>query len=204
MKKSTLKDDIIEAVKEIFIEAVSRNNNFEEDDKKGKNPLVISENDLTCHRFMKLYNPPERMISTELRIYKTRRYHDMAIFDEPDAGNKCKCFYKKNRRGNPEEWYCGRFLAMIEIKNNWFYSASVVKVNLQEDLDSLRKEKEISDLLFQIYFDYKGTLDKQDLKNIMKRYPGIHTIYGDLKNRKLYHAFCRTRKNCSRPVRNLI
>ncbi len=210
MKKSQLKNDIIKAVKEIFEEALERNKEFGENDKKGKNPLVISENDLTCHLFMKLYNPPERMISTEVRIYKTNRRHDMAIFDEPEVGNKCKCFYEKSRYGNPDEWYCKKFLAIIEIKNNWFYPPSAVKKNLQEDLDSLKEEKKISELLFMIYFDYKGTLDKkggkgkldkQNLIGIMKKYSGIHTIYGDLKYGKLYHIWC-PKKNCY--IRNLL
>ena len=184
-----LKNRIIAAVKEIFKEAYCKN--IENPNKVY--PLLISENDLTCELYKRLSKYPDIRITTE--VGKKRRRNDIGIFpaDQSFPNPPCGCYYRKSRYGNPTEWDCDKYLALIEIKNNWFGSKNYVKDALIGDLDALLDVKDKAYLLMEIFFDYRDyrELPNKDISPLLKdllnkdEYDKIDFIYGNLKQGKL-------------------
>ena len=185
-----LRDWVMTATEEIFKEAYCRNTK----DPREVYPLPISENDLTCELYKRLSTHSEIRITTEVTIPRSEggNRYDIGIFPEDPAFQDppCGCYYNKDSKGNPDEWDCRRYLAFIEIKNNWFESKKKVWDDLSKDLEALlnAKVKDRAYLLMGIFFDYVGILNLDKFKEILseKEYSDISYIYGDVKNGKLF------------------
>ena len=184
---STLEDEVrknIEnAAKNIFEMATETN-------KEGVLPILTSECDLVCYLFKELYKPDIYMISTEVSPCETGKgwRYDMIIYEKGYKENER--YQKFDRKGQPKEWCIKKYIAVLELKLNWYCNLSKKEISdkVEEDIEKLLDISSKSSLLYSIVFEYCGERNRIDLDRIMNKLKNtkIRMIYGNLRDKKLY------------------
>jgi len=149
--------------------------------KSGSVPFTISENDICCGLYGGLYKPSEHTLTTEYTSYNKGEFqgrYDLVIFNKKDVD------YKLSSTGRPNLLNIKKFIAVFELKSNWYHAKKEIEKDFEKDLAKLSKVKSKSQYLYLIYFDFTGGLKKEEVESFKEK--GITIVYSNTKDKELH------------------